>query len=153
MTQPTPDDRLAALEAGLAALQAALASWEPWRANATARFTALETTVTDGANRLAFLEGAAQGFATRVAAVEGKLATLTATASNVATRLAGLEGTVVDLQDAVSRVGQVARPGRTVIRERLDQLQDQVAEILKVVTPPPAEEPPPADPGTGTATT
>lgn len=121
MGQPTNiQERVVALEAKMAALQSAFTQ-------AVSRLTAVEELLAGGQPRLTYLEEAARGFTSRV----GELEKVAHEPSNAdAARLAELERTVGTLAEAVSRMGQVVRPGRSVVREQLADLQGQVAQIL-----------------------
>lgn len=128
MTQPgNVSARLDALEAAVAQLKTAQETTRSQFAQAVVRLTAVEEKLAAGEPRLAYLEEAAQGFTTRV----GELEKLAHEPSNAdAARLAALEATVTTMAADVARLGQVSRPGRTVVRERLDTLQAAVEEIL-----------------------
>lgn len=121
MTSPKQiEERVIALEAKVDALQGAFT-------RAVGRLTAVEELLTAGQPRLTFLEEAARGFTSRV----GELEKLAHAPSNAdAARLATLEGTVNALAESVSRMGQVIRPGRSVVREQLTELQGQMAQVL-----------------------
>lgn len=121
MTQPKDTaTRLAAVESAVTALNSAFTQ-------AINRLTAVEEQLAAGQPRLAFLEDAARGFTSRV----GELEKLAHAPSNAdAARLAAVEETVRTLSETLSRMGQVVRPGRSVVREQLTDLQAQVAQIL-----------------------
>jgi hypothetical protein len=122
MSQPLNlQARVDALDGKVSALQAAFTQ-------AITRLTAVEELLAAGQPRLTFLEEAAKGFTTRVSALEE----VSHAPSNAdAARIEALETTVAGLADAVNRMGQVVRPGRSVVREQLTDLQVQMAEILK----------------------
>ncbi len=121
MTQPKSlDARVTELEAKLGQMQSALSAF-------TVRFTAAEETLSAGQPRLTTLEEAARGFESRVKALES----VSHSPSNAdAHRLAAVEATVTTLTNIVTQLSQVSRPGRSVVREQLSSLQEQVAQIL-----------------------
>lgn len=140
MTSPKQlEDRVAALEQAVSQMRASQESMAGAFGQAVGRLTRAEEALANARPRLEGLEAAAQGFDSRVAELEAGLTGTDGAVNHHQERLAALEGAVAALTDTVSRLGQVARPGRTVIRERLDDLQTTVQEILDRLPEPPAE--------------
>ena len=106
-----------------------------WQAGAVQRVTATEQALEAGSARLAALEAAAKSFEGRVHAVEQ--ASQGEDLAVVLERLASLEGRIGDLDQRLTAMGQVARPGRTVLRQQLDQVKADLAEVLKRLPPVP----------------
>lgn len=138
MTNPTdPLVRLAAVETAVAQLQetgaaivAQLQTLQKAFTDTVPRLTGVEQTLGAAAPRLAALEEAAQGFDSRVNAVEGGLAGGGQALEAHAGRLDALEAAVVEIRATLATLGQVARPGRTVMRKRVDEIQETLEEIL-----------------------
>lgn len=136
MTQPQNlDARVTALETRVTQMQTALSSIQAAQPGVTARITGMEQVLAAAEPRLLFLEEAARGFETRVKALEA----VSHSPSNAdASRLAAVEASLLAMQQEVARLGQVARPGRTVLRDKLSALESNVAEILSRLPPPAA---------------
>lgn len=133
MTQPKSlDARVTDLEARVAANSAALGSLQSSLAGFTARFTALEQQLGAGEPRLLALEAAARGFETRVQTLEA----VSHSPSNAdQARLDALEVLVNSLQNEVTRLSTAVRPGRTVLRERVEAMNATMQEILNRLPP------------------
>lgn len=129
MTQPQNlDARVTALETKVTALQGAVTSLQGALSTFTTRFTAMEQTLGTAQPRLLTLEEAARGFETRVQALE-RIAHEPSNAD--AARLSAVEVALGTLTETVSRLSQVSRPGRSLMREQLTDLQAQMAKILE----------------------
>lgn len=127
--------RISALEEAVTQMRTGMAAQTDAFTQAITRLTAVEQSLAAARPRLTFLEEAATGFTTRV----GELEAVSHAPSNAdAARVEALEVIVAELQAAVSRLGQAVRPGRTVMRERMDDLQASVAEILTRLPPAPS---------------
>lgn len=120
--------RVQRLETGVTTLQTSFTQ-------AVQRLTGVEQLATTGGSRLAALEAAAQGFATRVDAVEAALRAGQENIQGVRQRLTELETLVAQLQTTVGTLGVVARPGRTVMRQRVDDIQATLVTILERLPP------------------
>jgi chromosome segregation ATPase len=118
MTQPNNP------AAAIAALQAAFSQ-------AVERLTAVEQALEAARPRLTALEERAVGFDTRMRDMEGDLRELKEAAPGIVERQGQMAGELAQFQEAITRLGQVARPGRTVMRQKVDDLQATLAEILK----------------------
>jgi phage shock protein A len=127
------------VEERLSVLEAAVAAMEPWRANATTRFTELEELVAGGITRLTALEAAAQGFGSRMGSVETSLAGGQAAIQSMAAEMAAMKVRMDELEGRMNALGPLARPGRTVIREQLDTLQRTVEDLAARLPDPPPE--------------
>lgn len=114
------ESRLAVLASQVTSLQSALSGF-------TTRFTGIEQELLGGRPRLAALEEAARGFETRVQELESKSHE---PSNSDAARLTTLEGAVSTMASEVTRLSQVARPARSVVREQLASMQAQMEEIL-----------------------
>lgn len=138
MTNPVQlGPRVDALEAAVTQLRTAVGTLQTSFSTAVQRLTGVEELATAGGARLAALEAAARGFASRIDAVEAGLRDGQGVLTEMAARLTALEELVGQLQTTVGTLGQVARPGRTVMRQRLEDLQGTVNTILERLPPPP----------------
>lgn len=134
MTQPLNlDARVTTLETRVTQLQTAVSSIQAALPGFTSRLTAVEQLLAAAEPRLLFLEEAARGFETRVKGLEAESHS---PSNGDSARMAALEGAMVELRDEVTRLGQVTRPGRTVLRDKLSALEANVAEILTRLPPP-----------------
>lgn len=134
MGQPNnPQAQIAELAAAVAALQSAFGQAVP-------RLTAVEEKLATAEPRFARLESAAQGFDSRVGTLETALAQLQAAATAIGQRMTELEAAAQAISGRLDTMGQVVRPGRTVMRQKVDDLQAMVAEILTRLPEAPPEE-------------
>jgi hypothetical protein len=129
-TEPTPS-----IEERVAAMEANLAGWEEWRAQAVARFTAVETLVAQGATRLAQIEANVSPVLSRLIALEAAGAGLQSALDGLQTFAATVNAGLADLNTRFDALGRIARPGRTVIRGQVDQLLADVETLKAGQTP------------------
>lgn len=132
MSQP---DEAQSIEERVAAMEANLAGWEEWRAEAVRRFTAVEELVSTGATRLAQIEANVSPVLTRLSVVEIAGGQLQGQVVSLAAAATALQAALLDLDTRFQALGRVARPGRTVIRGQVEQLLADVA-ALQAQTPP-----------------
>lgn len=139
MTSPKQlEDRVTALEAALARILTTQETMGGAFGQAVGRLTRAEEALAAARPRLEGLEDAARGFDTRVGQVETEQRGTDGALTHLESRLAAVEQATAEVKEALSRLGQVSRPGRTVIREQLEDLQTTVQEILNRL--PPAED-------------
>lgn len=134
MTTPTdPIVRLAAVERAVQDLQG-------FRQAATTKVTELDAALKQGGQRIGNLEAAVQPFADRLTALETAARTIGEEQARINGRLDILDRAAADIRASLDSLRQVARPGRTVIRNEVNQIQAQLQEILDRL--PPVEEAP-----------
>jgi len=132
----TPTDPLVRL----AALERAVQDLIGWRSAATTTVGQIQTGLAAGGQRIGTLEAAVQPFSTRLSALEAAAQAIGQTQATIQERMTVLERAAADISERLDSLRAVARPGRTVIREQLDQLQAQLQEVLERLPETPPEE-------------
>lgn len=117
-----PEERLAALEARVE-------SWEPWRANATSRFTGLEEQVNAAGTRLQAVEQGMAPAVTRLETLERGGDQLRGMVTQLAEALGALQVQLNGIVARMDELGRSARPGRTVVHESVRRMQADLEEL------------------------
>jgi methyl-accepting chemotaxis protein len=131
---------VATLEERVAELAAIVKSWEPWREEATRRFTDVEEKVEEGSKRLGQIQSNVEPVLERLAEFNRALAQLREGVTAAATQLAEVAADLAKLDTRVNTIARVARPGRSVVREAVATLEAQVAELRAAAEPALEEE-------------
>lgn len=131
---------MATLEERVAELTAAVEGLEPWREEATRRFTAVEEQVAAGGKRLADIESNVEPVLERLAEFNRLAGAIQEELTKAFQQIGAVVRQVQDLDTRVQSIARVARPGRSVVRDAVATLQAEVAELKAAAEPAPEEE-------------